>query len=156
MQKRMWQTVGGGAIAAMCGILAVAVTAPVGVTANPARTYTYVAAGFHVIGPDLAAAAVADATGVRTAPLGWVGMVPDSDRFHLRIEDLNTLSENVAVTMVSSGDWRRDVCAPRGEDVLVDGVPVGRHVSLFVWDATPYHSWCPGTAATSGTLTITP
>ena len=153
MQQRMRQAMG-AVVAAVCGIVAVAM--PVPARAGAAQTYTYVAAGFHVVGPALAAAAVARTTGVRTAPLGWVGLVPESERFTLRIEDRNPLSGNVAVTMVANGGWRRDVCAPRGQDVAITGAPVGQHVSLSVWDATPYRSWCPGSMATSGTLTITP
>jgi hypothetical protein len=144
------------------GVLTVAVTCAAGALLTPTaaiasttRSYTYVAAGFHVVGPDLAAAIVAEETGIRTAPLGWVGMVPESDRITLRVTDRNPLAAVVAVSMVSSGGWSRSVCAPRGRDVVVTSAPVGQHVSLFVWDASPYLDWCPNNVATTGTLRIT-
>ena len=151
MLRRGWTGV--LAVALACAASALAPHAPA--IASTTRSYTYVAAGFHVVGPDLAAGIVAEETGVRTAPLGWVGLVPASDRLTLRITDANPLAAVVAVSMVSSGSWSRSVCAPRGRDVIVTQAPVGEHVSLFVWDASPYLEWCPNNVATTGTLTIT-
>lgn len=152
MQQRTWKVMG-AAGAVLCGTMAG--WAPGPATAGAARTTTYVAAGFYVIGPDHAAAVVASSTGVHTAPLGWVGIVPESDRFTVRIEDANPLSGSVAVTMLAGGGWRRDMCVPRGQDVEIVEAPAGRHVSLFIWDAVPDRSWCPDSMATTGTLTIT-
>lgn len=152
--RKQW-VVGAAAVAAGCLLTAIAPTPGMAAGFPRSRSYTYVATDFYVAGPELAAKIVSDKTGVNTAPLGHVTSEADGNRFAFRVTDRNPLAD-AAVTLLSEHGWRRDICAPRGRTVVVEGVPADALVSLWIWDAASQHTWCPSNRATTGTLTLNP
>ncbi len=164
--------VGSSTLALALGLaLAAVVMTPgrVEASSSPSRSYTYVATGFYVVGPDYAATILSrfvpgvdiapigrlpDENGVHTAPIGRVEFVAPDNQFTFRATDRNPLAD-VAVS-ISWDKGGTSVCAPRGKTVTVSGVPAGSAVTLHIWDAFIGFPWCRSNHASTGTLTITP
>jgi hypothetical protein len=123
-----------------------------GTSATSTTSWTYVPHSGHVVGPNEAAAVVADQTGVRTAPTGDVTFRPRRDSFRIRLDDLSPVQDAVHV-VVSQPRRVRHLCVPLGRVVTIRRVDPRQNVHVSVWSETLWNP-CAGRPA-GGTLTIT-
>ena len=151
--RGMWRI--GAAMAAMGAALAGAAGTPAKGTTS--ETYQYVAlGGVYVAGPDFAARAVRDATGVGTAPMGNVDFVSSASEFTLMIDDVaaadgRTLAVALLQRTPAGEQTSGTVCVPV-RSTTVFGTAPGNIVSASIWDAaTP--QGCTARAST-GTIVV--
>jgi hypothetical protein len=155
MGKSRWRAF---VLAGALGLASVVVaTAPGHAGGSASRTYRYAALDVYVVGPDLAARAVGDATGVQLAPLGNVEFVPRGNQITVFIDDAANLSGVLDVT-VSSGSGATRHCIPVRERTVIGGLRAGAYSSLQIWSAA-MGNWsscrsATGRGATTGTVTI--
>lgn len=126
---------------------------------EPVR-YAYVAnQSMWIIGPDLAAGVVAEATGVRTAPLGNAHLAAGRRRLDVTVDDANEGGGRIPLAISQAAPDGSDHsfrvrCIPAGRRTTLRGLEPAHALQLTVIGDAYGQARCGGIGGTTGVLTV--